>query len=847
MTLVGKQKMKKNYKMTKYYVYSFKLSKISLAILFSVNSFADSPKKVEFNSSFLRSAIDASIYSEGNPVPEGIYSVELYVNNKWKGRVNSKFKNLEANTLVAQPCFDLKLISAIGLDTKYLAEDTITHLKDSETCVDINLLAKDIKADYDSSTQRLDIQSPQLYLLKNPRGYVSSDLWDYGIPATILQYDYNAWHTERINSPSFSTQYLGFRGGVNLGAWRLRYRGSLNWNDQAGWNYDNANTYLERPIIPWKSKLVLGESNTEGQVFNSIRFLGAMISSDDRMYADSQRGYAPVIKGIANTNALVSISQQGTRIYETTVPPGPFVINDLYPTGIGGDLLVSIKEADGNEHSFTVAYSSTSELLRPGVTRYTLMGGRYQNNTIDETPNIFLGTLRHGFNNIITGYAGTIISDNYNAIAGGVALNTPFGAISSDITHARSSLLNNQDSEGQSIRFSFSKILPVLNTNITLANYRYSSSGYYDINDAMLLRSENYGWYSSSINRKNRFQISASQNISDRYGNINFSASTQNYWNQSKSDTEYQIGYTNSFKNFNLNINASRYKDLVKDKWDSKIAIGVSLPIGKSPQNLYLNSNYIYETNHQGMQSTISGSAGENNQYSYNLYANIDKNDNSSTITTGGISGNWTSPFATIGGNFSTGNNYQQYSLNVAGGLIGYGNGIVATPIMGDTMAIVEADSAYGARLTSNTNIRLNKSGRAAVPYLTPYRQNTVELDPKGLSNDIGLLTTSQNIVPTAGAIVLMKYQTDVGHSILLNIDQKGKDLPFGSPLLDEAGNSVGYITQGSQGFARVKKSVGTLTVDLGSEKNQQCSLNYQISTEQISNQAIRYIDSECK
>ncbi|WP_423830998.1 fimbria/pilus outer membrane usher protein, partial [Staphylococcus haemolyticus] len=35
----------------------------------------------------------------------------------------------------------------------------------------------------------------------------------------------------------------------------------------------------------------------------------------------------------ANSNAKVSVTQSGNKIYETTVPPGAFEINDLSTTG----------------------------------------------------------------------------------------------------------------------------------------------------------------------------------------------------------------------------------------------------------------------------------------------------------------------------------------------------------------------------------------------------------------------------------------------------------------------------------------------------------------------------------
>jgi outer membrane usher protein len=65
------------------------------------------------------------------------------------------------------------------------------------------------------------------------------------------------------------------------------------------------------------------------------------------MLPNSMIGYAPQIRGNAKTNAKVEIRQQGQLIYQTTVAPGRFEINDLYPTGFGGELEVSVIESNG--------------------------------------------------------------------------------------------------------------------------------------------------------------------------------------------------------------------------------------------------------------------------------------------------------------------------------------------------------------------------------------------------------------------------------------------------------------------------------------------------------------------
>ncbi|WP_163063690.1 fimbria/pilus outer membrane usher protein, partial [Acinetobacter baumannii] len=67
-------------------------------------------------------------------------------------------------------------------------------------------------------------------------------------------------------------------------------------------------------------------------------------------------------RGTAHSNALVMVRQNGYVIYQNTVAPGAFEINDLYPTGSSGDLQVTVKETDGSESHFVVPYASVPVL-----------------------------------------------------------------------------------------------------------------------------------------------------------------------------------------------------------------------------------------------------------------------------------------------------------------------------------------------------------------------------------------------------------------------------------------------------------------------------------------------------
>jgi outer membrane usher protein len=94
----------------------------------------------------------------------------------------------------------------------------------------------------------------------------------------------------------------------------MQYDQHYRWHSQSTW--------LQRDVKSVKSLLRIGDTFTSGEVFDSVQFRGVQLMSDDEMLPDSQRGFAPVIRGMAHSNAKVTVSQHGYVIYETFVSPG---------------------------------------------------------------------------------------------------------------------------------------------------------------------------------------------------------------------------------------------------------------------------------------------------------------------------------------------------------------------------------------------------------------------------------------------------------------------------------------------------------------------------------------------
>ncbi|MEX3242921.1 fimbria/pilus outer membrane usher protein, partial [Serratia quinivorans] len=183
-----------------------------------------------------------------------------------------------------------------------------------------------------------------------------------------------------------------------------------------------------------------GDSNAPAEVFDAVPFRGVQLASDDEMLPDSLRGYAPVARGIARTNAQVVVRQNGYEIYRTFVAPGALVINDMYPTGGSGDLQVTIKEADGSEQQLEVPFASLPVLQREGRLKYSRAGGRCRScdRSVDKSA-LVQGAAIYGLPWSTTLCGGVQAAQHYQSAALGLGNNLgDWGAFSVDMTQSRS-------------------------------------------------------------------------------------------------------------------------------------------------------------------------------------------------------------------------------------------------------------------------------------------------------------------------------------------------------------------------------------------------------------------------
>jgi len=805
-------------------------------------------KAYDFDESFVKNLpgvkVDVARYATGNPIDPGIYTLDIFLNGRQISRENVQVIRQGAGT---KACLSYDLVKSLSIKDTVFSSQQAEELRSGKQCIALEDVVKESHAAINSADMQMDISIPQIYLLRSARGYVAPEFWDKGETALTLNYDTNYYRSVN-DGREYDSFYGRALAGFNLGGWMFRHEGSLSWRRQQGdesHHYNAINTYVQRDIPQLKSRLLLGEGNTSGELFDTLSFRGAQISTVDQMWPDSQRGYAPEIRGVARTNAQVTVSQNGSKIYETTVSPGPFNITDLYPTGYGGDLDVTVKEADGSETRFSVPYAAMTRLKRPGMTFYSVTGGVSRKDNMAYTPSVYQGTIQHGFTNSLTGYTGILGSDNYISALLGGAFGLPIGAISLDITGAQTKY-GDEKKQGVSYRATYSKKVAQTDTNFTLAAYRFSSSGYYSYDNALQINNYYKKNKNDGINYlsrpKQRFSLTASQNFGESYGNIYLTGFVQNYWNSTGTNTQFQLGYNNTIGRVSYTLSANRLLYSTGGH-DTQLSLDFSIPLGSESKN-YVTGNATHNKEGVTAQTAVNGVLGENDQYSYNVGASRDIDNKKS----GSVSGQYRSPYSMLTASYTKGENYYSASGGASGAVVALPDGINFSAYQSTTYAVVTAADAEGARVLGYPNIVLNGSGRAIVPNLNPYRINELAIDPKGIPLDVELESTQQRVIPVEGAVVRLDYKTSKGKPLLIRANQPdGNALPFGASVNDENGNLVTTVSQGGQIYVRLNKDVSRLHVSWGKAANDNCLVNLESGVVQSSdNQTLARLTTTC-
>lgn len=427
------------------------INKTKLAIAISLINVSGFAHAIEFNTDVLNAEdkqnIDLARFTQANYVMPGEYLMAININDYVIPEQPLHFYAREGRPESSEACLSPALIGQIGLKPEILAKVRYWH---NGQCAEFSSI-EGMVAKPDLATGTLYLSVPQAWLEYSDANWLPPSRWDNGIPGILLDYNLNMLTSKPHNSGSTQNTSVAGTTGFNLGPWRARadFQGN-NTRSSASENnsqFDWSRVYMYRAIPRLASTLTLGENFFASDIFDSFRYTGISLATDERMLPPNLRGYAPEVAGIARTNAKVTVSQQGRVIYQTTVASGPFRIQDLN-SSISGRLDVRVEEQDGSEQTFQVDTATIPYLTRPGTVRYkTTVGQPSDFDHRTEGPVFASGEASWGVSNSWSLYGGAIASNGYNALSLGLGRDLfAMGAVSADVTQSLATDLPSQGS-----------------------------------------------------------------------------------------------------------------------------------------------------------------------------------------------------------------------------------------------------------------------------------------------------------------------------------------------------------------------------------------------------------------
>ncbi|AOJ03758.1 fimbrial protein [Burkholderia mayonis] len=811
------------------------------AALTALSSAAHGEQAFEFDPAFLelgggRGGADLSVYATSNRVLPGVYLVSVFVNGEAIDRrdIAFMFDGAHADGEDATPCLTARMLDEWGVNVA-----TFPRLAQAggDACVDIADSVPDARVDFDSHQLQLNVTVPQAALKRRARGSVDPARWDQGVNAALLDYQLSAAQYAGSNYASVNsrtTLYAGLRTGINLGAWRLSHTSSFLRGLDGKSRFQIINTFVQRDITGWNSRLMAGEGTTPSNIFDGFQFRGVQLNTDETMLPDSLQGYAPTVHGIAQTNAQVTIKQNGFVIYSTYVPPGPFTIDDLYPTSSSGNLEVTVTEADGHVTTFTQPYSAVPMLLRDGSWRYNVTAGQYRDGISGSHPSFAMATVARGLPGEFSLYGGFIGSGMYQSILVGIGKNLGnIGAVSFDVTHARSAvdLIDSSTVSGHAFRVLYAKAVGGWGTDFRLLAYRYSTVGYRSFADAVQLRD---GSEPAALGAKRqRLEGTVNQSLG-RFGSMYATVAVQTYWGSAARSTVYQLGHSGNWGRASYGLYAGYSKgNGVPSNWNVSLSLSMPLEVllggarthaaggGSSNVTYFVSRN---NENHVNQQMTVGGSSSDQRlNYSVGV-AHSNQSDVSGTAST-----SYLAPFGRYDASIGSGRGYSQAAFTAAGGLLWHETGLLFTQPLGDTVAVVDVPNVKGVHFEMHPGVSTNRAGEAVIPRLNPYRVNRIVVDQRRMPQDVEIRNPVSEVVPTRAAVVQTRFDSVVGLRALFALTRPdGSSPPQGATAENDEGQALGVVGLDGETFvAGLPDLEGHFIVRWGAERQNRCRVNY--------------------
>lgn len=529
----------------------------------------------------------------------------------------------------------------------------------------------------------------------------------------------------------------------------------------------------------------LGDSVSGGFSWNSSwRFGGFQFKRNFNLRPDLVTAPVPTLSGSAAVPSSLDLYLNNIKVYSGDVPAGPFDFSGLPFFSGSGDASIVMRDALGREIRSQYAYYYSSDMLAKGIFDFSTELGfprlNYGDSSFDYDHDLAgSASARYGLTNWLT------LEGHFEATRGlyngGAGFTTSLGKLGSVSTSLSGSRFNAAD-----ISESGGRVSVNYQTGYNgYAFYAGTSRGFGAYNDIGLV-----------VGRKHneRIPISVRATSIDTIGvsfPLRFDPSTLgiNYSRVRGAGEDGNISLLSASWSRTVfekaSIFVTGYTDLDK-RSNYGVFAGLSIPIGN-------NKNALVSADKDGIETSLtkSGILGED-PLSWSL------RDRETRKGKGirSASAKYHASVGDISGSVDQSGDDGRITATVDGALIIAGGGIFFVNQVDDAFAIVKgggpnAPVSLNGRLITTTN----SGGRAFIPDLQSYQENSLTIDPKNLPLDLQPDSTQSLVIPADRSGVVVDFGAKkLNAATVILTNPQGEPLPLGAEVKRDGTDQVAAV-----------------------------------------------------
>lgn len=629
-------------------------------------------------------------------------------------------------------------------------------------------------------TYALDQQAQTLRLTVPVDSFVTTDLrgTSYVSPplspqvfSTFLNYDIAAGWSEDVGE--------SFSGVLELAAsddWGLISATALGQ-----WSDDVSDLVRLETFYLWDDpqdfhRLRLGDGITRSATWSTpVRFAGVQFGTNFGLQPNFISFPTPDFSDRAALPSVVEVYVNDALRLREDIDEGPFTLDQVPVVTGAGDVRFVVRDELGVERSFTAPYYVSSNLLRPGLSDYSVELGiqrdKYGETSFSYSDPFASGTYRYGINDWLTAEAHG--EGSADAVMAGGGFNWVIPEIGEFGAFAAAS---GGDGLGALGRISFSRSEDWWSLGLS---YQRATDNYLQV-----------GFESDDLRVEDQLQATAGVAFGD-FGSLSVSYTALNYHDGSDSRVS-SVTYSVPILDFAyLNAFALRSES---DETDPALTLGalVTVPLGERSS---ASVQYEDRDGSSFAKAEVRQDPPTDTGLGYRFAASHGDVDQQDADVT------WRSRFGEFTAQLTNRDDVTGGRLLASGGF-GYadetafasrritnGVGLVHVPGYGGVPVFIDN------RLVAETNA----SGTAIIPDLRPYGDNKVSIDATRLPIDSKVGSDVIHLVPGARGAVVANFDVGATRGATFTVAlPDGSTLPPGVSL--DVGDRIGAAISGYDG-----------------------------------------------